>query len=66
MRCGSGKVLLCVRLALWDGGSEWGCDSGEDVGGLFWVLLVAKVVLLFGLIIFLMPRISRFYRLLCV
>ena len=35
--------------------------KGEDVGGLFWVLLVAKVVLLFGLIIFLMPRISRWF-----
>lgn len=38
-----------------------GMYKGEDVGGLFWVLLVAKVVLLFGLIIFLMPRISRWF-----
>ena len=38
-----------------------GMYKGEDVGGLFWAILLGKVLALFGLIIFLMPRISRWF-----
>lgn len=54
-----GGTAVTVVLALMVLAVIGGMYKGEDVGGLFWVLLVAKVVLLFGLIIFLMPRISR-------
>ena len=56
-----GGTAVTVVLALMVLAVSGGMYKGEDVGGLFWVLLVAKVVLLFGLIIFLMPRISRWF-----
>lgn len=56
-----GGTAVTVVLALMVLAVFGGMYKGEDVGGLFWVLLVAKVVLLFGLIIFLMPRISRWF-----
>lgn len=56
-----GGTAVTVVLALMVLAVISGMYKGEDVGGLFWVLLVAKVVLLFGLIIFLMPRISRWF-----
>ena len=56
-----GGTAVTVVLALMVLSVIGGMYKGEDVGGLFWVLLVAKVVLLFGLIIFLMPRISRWF-----
>ncbi len=56
-----GGTAVTVVLALMVLAVIGGMYKGEDVGGLFWVLLVAKVVLLFGLIIFLMPRISRWF-----
>ena len=56
-----GGTAVTVGLALMVLAVIGGMYKGEDVGGLFWVLLVAKVVLLFGLIIFLMPRISRWF-----
>ena len=56
-----GGTAVTVVLALMVLAVICGMYKGEDVGGLFWVLLVAKVVLLFGLIIFLMPRISRWF-----
>ena len=56
-----GGTAVTVVLALMVLAVIGGMSKGEDVGGLFWVLLVAKVVLLFGLIIFLMPRISRWF-----
>lgn len=56
-----GGTAVTVVLALMVLAVIGGMYKGEDVGGLFWVLLVAKVVLLFGLIIILMPRISRWF-----
>lgn len=56
-----GGTAVTVVLALMVLAVIGGMYKGEDVGGLFWVPLVAKVVLLFGLIIFLMPRISRWF-----
>ena len=56
-----GGTAVTVVLALMVLAVIGGMYKGEDVGGLFWVLLVAKGVLLFGLIIFLMPRISRWF-----
>ena len=56
-----GGTAVTVVLALMVLAVIGGMYKGEDVSGLFWVLLVAKVVLLFGLIIFLMPRISRWF-----
>lgn len=56
-----GGTAVTVVLALMVLAVIGGMYKGEDVGGLFWALLVAKVVLLFGLIIFLMPRISRWF-----
>ena len=56
-----GGTAVTVVLALMVLAVIGGMYKGEDVGGLFWVLLVAKVVMLFGLIIFLMPRISRWF-----
>lgn len=56
-----GGTAVTVVLALMVLAVIGGMYKGEDVGGLFWVLLVAKVVSLFGLIIFLMPRISRWF-----
>lgn len=56
-----GGTAVTVVLALMVLAVIGGMYKGEDVGGLFWVLLVAKVVLLFGLIIFLKPRISRWF-----
>ena len=56
-----GGTAVTVVLALMVLAVIGGMYKGEDVGGLFWVLLVAKVVLLFGLIIFLTPRISRWF-----
>ena len=56
-----GGTAVTVVLALMVLAVIGGMYKGEDVGGLFWVLLVAKVVLLFGLIIFLIPRISRWF-----
>ena len=56
-----GGTAVTVVLALMVLAVIGGMYKGEGVGGLFWVLLVAKVVLLFGLIIFLMPRISRWF-----
>ena len=56
-----GGTAVTVVLALMVLAVIGGMYKGEDVGGLFWVLLVAKVVLLFGLITFLMPRISRWF-----
>lgn len=56
-----GGTAVTVVLALMVLAVIGGMYKGEDVGGLFGVLLVAKVVLLFGLIIFLMPRISRWF-----
>lgn len=56
-----GGTAVTVVLALMVLAVIGGMYKGEDVGGLFWVLLVAKVVLLFGLIIFFMPRISRWF-----
>ena len=56
-----GGTAVTVVLALMVLAVIGGMYKGEDVGGLFWVLLVAKVGLLFGLIIFLMPRISRWF-----
>ena len=47
-----GGTAVTVVLALMVLAVIGGMYKGEDVGGLFWVLLVAKVVLLFGLIIF--------------
>ncbi len=46
-----GGTAVTVVLALMVLAVIGGMYKGEDVGGLFWVLLVAKVVLLFGLII---------------
>ena len=56
-----GGTAVTVVLALMVLAVIGGMYKGEDVGGLFWVLLGAKVGLLFGLIIFLMPRISRWF-----
>ena len=56
-----GGTAVTVVLALMVLAVIGGMYKGEEVGGLFWVLLVARVVLLFGLIIFLMPRISRWF-----
>ena len=56
-----GGTAVTVVLALMVLAVIGGMYKGEDVGGLFWVLLVAKVDLLFGLIIFLMPRIRRWF-----
>ena len=56
-----GGTAVTVVLALMVLAVIGGMYKGEDVGGLCWVLMVAKVVLLFGLIIFLMPRISRWF-----
>lgn len=56
-----GGTAVTVVLALMVLAVIGGMYKGEEVGGLFWALLVAKVVLLFGLIIFLMPRISRWF-----
>lgn len=56
-----GGTAITVVLALMVLAVIGGLYKGEDIGGLFWVLLVAKVVLLFGLIIFFMPRISRWF-----
>ena len=52
-----GGTAVTVVLALMVLAVIGGMYKGEDLGG----LLVAKVVLLFGLIIFLMPRISRWF-----
>lgn len=56
-----GGTAVTVVLALMVLAVVGGMYKGEDVGGMFWILLVAKVVLLFGLIIFLMPRLSRWF-----
>ena len=56
-----GGTAVTVVLALMVLAVIGGMYKGEDVGGLFWVLLVGKVVLLFGVIIFGMPRISRWF-----
>lgn len=56
-----GGTAVTVVLALMVLAVIGGMYKGEDVGGMFWILLVAKVVLLFGLIIFLMPRLSRWF-----
>ena len=56
-----GGTAVTVVLALMVLAVIGGMYKGEEVGGLFWALLVAKVVLLFGLIIFLRPRISRWF-----
>ena len=56
-----GGTAVTVVLALMVLAVIGGMYKGEDVGGLVWVLLIAKVVLLFRLIIFLMPRISRWF-----
>lgn len=56
-----GGTAVTVVLALMVLAVIGGMYKGEEVGSLFWVLLVAKVVLLFGLIIVLMPRISRWF-----
>jgi len=56
-----GGTAVTVVLALMVLAVIGGMYKGEEVGGLFWTLLVARVVLLFGLIIFLMPRISRWF-----
>lgn len=56
-----GGTAVTVVLALMVLAVIGGMYKGEDVGGWFWVLLLAKVVLLFALIIFFMPRISRWF-----
>lgn len=56
-----GGTAVTVVLALMVLAVVGGMYKGGGVNGLFWVLLVAKVVLLFGLIIFFMPRISRWF-----
>lgn len=56
-----GGTAVTVVLALMVLAVIGGMYKGEDVGGMFWILLVAKVVLLFALIIFLMPRLSRWF-----
>lgn len=56
-----GGTAVTVVLALMVLAVVGGMYKGEDVGGMFWILLVAKVVLLFALIIFLMPRLSRWF-----
>lgn len=56
-----GGTAVTVVLALMVLAVIGGMYKGEDVGGLFWIILAAKVVLLFGVIIFLMPRISRWF-----
>ncbi len=56
-----GGTAVTVVLALMVLAVIGGMYKGEDVGGMFWILLVAKVVLLFALIIFFMPRLSRWF-----
>lgn len=56
-----GGTAVTVVLALMVLAVIGGMYKGEDVSGLFWVLLVAKVVVLFALIIFFMPRIARWF-----
>lgn len=56
-----GGTAVTVVLALMVLAVVGGMYKGGGVNGLFWVLLVAKVLLLFGLIIFFMPRISRWF-----
>lgn len=54
-------TAVTVVLALMVLAVIGGMYKGEDVGGLFWAILLGKVLALFGLIIFLMPRISRWF-----
>lgn len=56
-----GGTAVTVVLALMVLAVVGGMYKGGGVNGLFWVLLAAKVLLLFGLIIFFMPRISRWF-----
>ena len=56
-----GGTAVTVVLALMVLAVIGGMYKGEDVGGLFWAILLGKVLALFGLIIFLMPRISRWF-----
>lgn len=56
-----GGTAVTVVLALMVLAVIGGMHKGGDAGGLYWVMLVARVLLLFGLIIFLMPRISRWF-----
>lgn len=56
-----GGTAVTVVLALMVLAVIGGMYKGGDAGGLYWVMLVARVLLLFVLIIFLMPRISRWF-----
>ena len=56
-----GGTAVTVVLALMVLAVIGGMYKGEDVGGIFWALLLGKVVALCALIIFLMPRISRWF-----
>lgn len=56
-----GGTAITVVLALMVLAVIGGMYKGEEVGGLFWALLVGKVMALCALIIFFMPRISRWF-----
>ncbi len=56
-----GGTAITVVLALMVLAVIGGMHKGEDVGGLFWALLVGKLVVLIALIIVFMPRISRWF-----
>lgn len=56
-----GGTAVTVALALLILAVIGGLYKGEDVGGFFWVILVLKVFFLGFLIIFFMPRISRWF-----
>ncbi len=56
-----GGTAITVVLALMVLAIVGGMYKGGDTGGLFWGLLLAKLAVLFGLIILLMPRISRWF-----
>lgn len=56
-----GGTAVTVALALAVLAVISGMYKGEDIGGLFWVLLLVKVLVLCALIIFFMPRIARWF-----
>ncbi len=56
-----GGTAVTVVLALTILAVIGGMYKGEEITGWFWSLLLGKVIILFALIIFLMPRISRWF-----
>lgn len=56
-----GGTAVTVVLALMELAVIGGMYKGQVVDGWFWVLLIGKLVVLFGLIIFFMPRLCRWF-----